>query len=361
MKKLLLTLALVSFSLMAGAAFASNPQLTKPNGSEALCKSSHYNITWTYSGVTHVKLVLRQNETLVDAIVWDLPPTQHSFDWEVGKLANGTTVSPGAGFKIRVRTVDNGDFDDSDNPFSITACVVSRVPTEQPQRLKFPRLAVTGVDLVPNAEGFGIVFGYQNVGTGPLPKRSEMKVKPDFRILIDGREIEKGDLFIPEIPAPPGWETKTHFGGWIKYPTNMDYQWNIGDTIIVYINEKKAGGMNSDSKSWPLKPIALKYSFDVFITGLSFDWKTNQATVYYRINGKAPYPDKSFTLLCKSLTVETGFFYSKQIKPGLYSVKGTLNLQQNTKYVEFEVSAYGPALKEDIDRRNNKYNKTFRR
>jgi hypothetical protein len=362
MKKLLWILALVSFSMMAGAAFASNPQLLKPNGSEALCKGSHYNITWTYSGVTHVKLTLRQNGEIVGPITLDLPPTQHSFDWEVGKLANGTTVNPGAGFKIRVRTVDNGDYDDSDKPFGIIACFSARVPTDRPQLLKFPRLAITGVDLVPNAEGFGIIFGYKNVGTGPLPKRSEMNVKPDFRVLIDGKEIEKGDLFIPETPAPPGWEIKTHFGGWIKYPAAMDNQWHIGNMITVHINENKAGGMNSDSQTYNLKQIALKYGFDVIIEDLSLDWNTGELTAHYRIMGRAPHPDKTFTLLFDNLTITGGIYWTdKKIKPGSYIQKSKMNIPANMRYVEFAVSAYGPALREDLDQRNNKNNKIFRR
>jgi hypothetical protein len=365
MQKLSIILAIIIFATVS--AYAGTIHVTYPNGGETLCRGKPCTITWTSSGITiPLRIVLVKNGNRVGDIITNLPANTTSYTWPNPGSYIGGKVPAGNDYTIRVRvdtSTSTTESDDSDAFFSIMdACLVSRAPTDRPQPLKFPRLAITGVDLVPNAEGFGIIFAYKNVGTGALPKRSEMAVKPDFRVLIDGKEIEKGDLFIPETPAPPGWEIKTHFGGWIKYPANMDYQWNIGNTIMVYINEKKAGGMNSDSKSWPLKPIALKYSFDVLINGIAFDWKTNQVTVYYRINGKAPQPDKTFTLFCKSLTVDTGFFYTdRHIKPGFYTVKGAVNLQKNTKYVEFEVSAYGPALKEDIDQRNNKYNQTFRR
>ena len=107
--------------LMTGSAFAggSVPVLTAPNGG-TLTLNKPYNITWGYSGVTHVKLVLRQNETLVGVIAPDIHPSIHSYNWTVGQLANGTKVKPGTGFKVRVRTVDNGPYDDSDSSITIT-------------------------------------------------------------------------------------------------------------------------------------------------------------------------------------------------------------------------------------------------
>ena len=142
----------------------------------------------------------------------------------------------------------------------------------------------------------------------------------------------------------------------------MNYQWNIGNTIMVSINEKKAGGMNSDSKSWPLKPIALEYSFDVLINDLSLDWNTSELTVHYRIVGKPPHPDKTFILLFDNLTITGGISWTdKKIKPGSYTQKSKMLIPQNMKYVEYEASAYGATLREDIDQRNNKNRKIFRR
>jgi len=366
MKKFLLILAIIIFA--AASSYAATFHVTSPNGGENLCRNKAFTITWTATGVTTpIRIVLRKGTVRLGDIAIGLPTGTTSFTWSNPSTYIGGTAPAGSDYKIRVRSDDSTseptEYDDSDAFFSITnACLVSRAPTDRPQPLKFPRLAITGVDLVPNAEGFGIIFAYKNVGTGSLPKRSEMNVKPDFRVLIDGKEIEKGDLFIPEIPAPPGWEIKTHFGGWIKYPANMNYQWNIGNTIMVSINEKKAGGMNSDSKSWPLKPIALEYSFDVLINDLSLDWNTSELTVHYRIVGKPPHPDKTFILLFDNLTITGGISWTdKKIKPGSYTQKSKMLIPQNMKYVEYEASAYGATLREDIDQRNNKNRKIFRR
>jgi len=122
MKKLLICFALAAF--LTGSAFAAGPTLTAPNDGTALCLGSHYNIAWTYTGSTHIRLALRQNGTAVGTIALDLPATQHSYDWTVGKLANGTSVSPGTGFIVRVKTIDDANHDDSDNPFVIKNCVV---------------------------------------------------------------------------------------------------------------------------------------------------------------------------------------------------------------------------------------------
>jgi hypothetical protein len=120
MKKLLICFALAAF--LTGSAFAAGPTLTAPNDGTALCLGSHYNIAWTYTGSTHIRLVLRQNGTVAGTIALDLPATQHSYDWTVGKLANGTSVSPGTGFIVRVKTIDDANHDDSDNPFEIKNC-----------------------------------------------------------------------------------------------------------------------------------------------------------------------------------------------------------------------------------------------
>jgi len=92
-----------------------------PNNGEPLTLGYTYNITWTYSGVTHIKLVLFQNGTLVEKIAPDILPSIHTYTWSVGQLANGTKVNPGTGFKVRVRTIDNGPYDDSAAAFAIAA------------------------------------------------------------------------------------------------------------------------------------------------------------------------------------------------------------------------------------------------
>jgi len=161
--------------------------------------------------------------------------------------------------------------------------------------LKFPRLEVSEIDLSPNAEGFGIIFSYKNVGEGALPKASEVPVKPNYRVLIDGREMARGFLFIPAFAAQPGWEQSGYFGGWIVFPTiskAQDTRWYIGNSITVHINENKVMGMESHSLTLQLKPIALKYKYDLLYTALSFNWNTHVLTVQLRLDGQIPSGQK---------------------------------------------------------------------
>ena len=98
-----------------------------------------------------------------------------------------------------------------------------------------------------------------------------MPVKPDYRVLIDNREVARGSLIFPAFQAPPGWEVPSFFGYEIKYQTSelFDDSWTIGNLVTVKINENKVNGMASDSKSYNLKPMALNYSYDVMINGLT--------------------------------------------------------------------------------------------
>jgi hypothetical protein len=120
MKKVFFFLALSV--LATGFAFAggSDPVLNTPNGG-TLTLGKPYNITWSYSGTKHIKLVLYQNGTKVEKIAPDILPSIHSYTWTVGNLANGTKVNPGTGFKVRVRTIDDGPYDESDSVFTIEA------------------------------------------------------------------------------------------------------------------------------------------------------------------------------------------------------------------------------------------------
>ena len=121
-----------------------------------------------------------------------------------------------------------------------------------------------------------ITFGYKNSGTAPLPKSSEMPVKPDYRVLIDNREVARGSLIFPAFQAPPGWEVPSFYGTEIKFQTSglFDYGWTIGNLVTVKINENEVNGMAGDSESYNLKPMALNESYDVMITGATLDWNT---------------------------------------------------------------------------------------
>ncbi len=112
-KALVFTACLV---LAAGTAFAAKLTVVSPNGGETnVCIGQPYSIQWTAQNVTQkVKLILFKDGTKVGMIAQDLNANGSPYSW----MVSGTA---GTGYKIRVRTMDNGLDDFSDNPFEIKA------------------------------------------------------------------------------------------------------------------------------------------------------------------------------------------------------------------------------------------------
>jgi hypothetical protein len=112
-KALVFTACLV---LAAGTAFAAKLTIVSPNGGETnVCIGQPYSIKWTAQNVTQkVKLLLFKDGAKVELIANDLNANGSPFSWTVSGAA-------GTGYKIRVRTMDNGLDDFSDNPFEIKA------------------------------------------------------------------------------------------------------------------------------------------------------------------------------------------------------------------------------------------------
>jgi hypothetical protein len=172
--------------------------------------------------------------------------------------------------------------------FCLAGAATVRAQDTPPLRPFFsPRLIISNIKVTPDDQGFVITFGYKNVGTGALPKASDMPEKPSYQVQIDGRQISHGSLIIPAFQAAPGWEVATFYGGAIKYPLGpgMDYSWFVGNMITVKINENKVAGMNSDSQTYNLKSMALQYSYDAMIAGVSLDWVKETMTITVRIEG----------------------------------------------------------------------------
>ncbi len=113
-----------------------------------------------------------------------------------------------------------------------------------------PALSISDVKLTADDDGFVITFSYKNSGTGPLPKSSEMPVKPDYRVLIDNREVARGNLIFPAFQAPARVGSPVVF--WVRDQVSdeqvFDYNWTIGNLVTVKINENKVNGMASDSE-----------------------------------------------------------------------------------------------------------------
>jgi hypothetical protein len=232
----------------------------------------------------------------------------------------------------------------------------------KPRPFFLPRLVISNVQVTANADGFVITFGYKNVGTGALPKASEMPVKPDFRVLIDSREINHGSLFIPDIPAGPGWEVAAFHGGLIKLQpgSGFDYSWFVGNIVTVKINENQVQGMAADSQSYNIKPMALNGSYDVMIAGVSADWDKQNVNITIRVVGQTGSL-KKFQLF----NIKSGYEFSvfHDIVPGqqLYTI--THKMSSGSSYLSVYTADLcllpfrgggGTCDLRDVDHRNNK-------
>ena len=280
--------------ILGGIGLAQEITVTQPAADVTWNIGAPYLIQWTSKGTTKptVKIMLWQGSTNIMDIV-DSTPNTGSYPWTIPP-----TLSLGS-YKVRVRTIGDtivgisGAFNIGSAGTAPTTPPVKVVRPIDPGdmarfRLKFPALSISDVKLSPTLEGFVVTFGYKNSGTGPLPKSSEMPVKPNFRVLIDNREVNQGSLIFPAFPAPPGWEVPTFYGCDIKYQTapTFDRTWTIGNVITVKINENKVNGMESDSQSYNLKPMALNYSYDAILTGATLDWDKEILTVNVRFDGQ---------------------------------------------------------------------------
>jgi len=380
MKKIAsIILIVMSISCLA---WAQKITVTSPNGGEILVLGKQWPITWTAVNVAEkVKIQLvNPGGALVGVIDNNLASDSSPYPWTIGQTKSGMA---GAGdYKIRVVTLDGSKHDASDTQFKIAEATPPVVihkklePLPLP-RLKFPRLAVSGIDLVPNADGFGIIFSYKNVGDAALPKASEVPVKPNYRVLIDGKETAHGSLIIPVFPAPPGWEQAGYFGGWIMLPTmailihqtpgnmlyNEDaalYKWYIGNMITVHINENKVMGMDSHTLGLNLKPIALKYNYDLLCTGVTYDWNTHILQIIVRLDGKIP-AHGVFALVCKNAYLPDKLYYISPIMDKrLFYFTKKIDVPKFVNYARFDVYVVGKWASDqekigDIDMRNNMY------
>jgi hypothetical protein len=378
MKRSVCVLTLVF--ILGGIGLAQEIKVTQPASGVTWNIGGTYLVQWTPTGTTKptVKIMLWQGATDIMDIVASTP-NSGSYSWTIP-----TTVAPGT-YKVRVRTI-------GDNIVGIGAAFnIASASTPTPPikvfrpidpgdraglRFKFPALSISDVKLTPTLEGFVVTFGYKNSGTGPLPKGSEMPVKPNFRVLIDNREVNQGSLIFPAFPAPPGWEVPAFYGCDIKYQTapRFDKTWTIGNVVTVKINENKVNGMESDSQSYNLKPMALNYSYDAILTGATLDWDKEILTVHVRFDGKLG----SFSKFRLSNTGGTGseiidgygsFYKTISLVPGqrLYSITQKIAGVSWKKEFKVFLGVVGekspgefPDVR-DIEHRNNHNIITFKR
>jgi hypothetical protein len=203
-------------------------------------------------------------------------------------------------------------------------------------------------------------------------------VKPNYRVLIDNKEVAQGNLTFPAFEAQPGWEVPSFFGYEIKYPSgpgaaHLHDEWTIGNLVTVKINENKVNGMAGDSQSYNLKPMALNYSYDAILFGATLDWAKEVMTINIRIDGNLGSLNK-FRLGSVDEWGESKepwmFVKTLDIVPGqrLYTITrkmdgvGKGRNELSVRLLVYLVESAGSiADSRDIEHRNNEYKTTFRK
>lgn len=110
---------------MSDASFSiyDPPPLTiaAPNGGESLSMGSIQGIMWETNNVSGLlKLTLWKNDAYVGVLVNKLTPSRTFFVWSAGRLANGTYVAAGSGYKVKIEERGTANSDLSDASFTIS-------------------------------------------------------------------------------------------------------------------------------------------------------------------------------------------------------------------------------------------------
>lgn len=141
MKSAWLTLIFIPLSAMALVAELPQVTLIAPNGGEDLSWGTEFTIIWNCSncaGNLHVMVEIYNIQHSGAGYHGQISPAgvpmnQGFFKWPlVGKLADGTWLNPGPGYKIHLEAMDGSDA--SDGTFAIV-------------KLKFPPIAVSHLNL----------------------------------------------------------------------------------------------------------------------------------------------------------------------------------------------------------------------
>jgi hypothetical protein len=244
------------------------------------------------------------------------------YPWKVGQHQGGTAAA-GSGYRFQIRvddpTLGPFVFETTSEYFTLSipqpAVVKEHLSDLRPFLTKSPRLQVTDIGLAPNLEGFGIIFSYKNAGEGPLPRASEVPVKPNYRVVIDGKTITSGSLFIPVFPAPPGWEQQGYFGGFIVMPATLgDFQFHTGNLIDVEINENKVMNMASNGLTRNLKDMLAKYCYDLELGEVGLNWDANAVSLSVWIGGK--FPSDKDHIQVTVVGLRKPFSFQLSLKPG---------------------------------------------
>jgi 5-hydroxyisourate hydrolase-like protein (transthyretin family) len=131
MKRSKVLMLAVTFLFIGSLAYSQTITLTNPHSGDTWCKGTAYNITWAKTGSQDANVKIRLYDTTGTTKILDITNStanDGSFGpWNVpASVANGNYV-------VRVKTLDNAVWDDSD-VFAITACptVTSSITVNSP-------------------------------------------------------------------------------------------------------------------------------------------------------------------------------------------------------------------------------------
>lgn len=125
--------------LQAVPAAAAELRLTCPNGGETVCLGRPLRITWLATAVSQkVRLVLRRSGSgVVGEIAANIDAAQQYYEWADAGALPGGRAEPGAGYLVRLVTMDGSLADTSNAPFSLQDCGGSGLqPGGQPPTLQ---------------------------------------------------------------------------------------------------------------------------------------------------------------------------------------------------------------------------------
>ncbi len=100
-----------------------------PNGGENWKQTSTRNITWNAVGISGLlKITLWKAGTLIGVIADNIAPAAGSYAWKAGQLIDGSLVSCGPDYKIKIKETGTPKADSSDANFTLSPGITVMAP-----------------------------------------------------------------------------------------------------------------------------------------------------------------------------------------------------------------------------------------
>jgi len=114
-------LAILIYLVSIATLSAQKIYIFSPNGGEEWRKGSNQTISWNNSETTSgtFKITLWRNGSNLGVIATNLPASQNTFDWTVGKLQGAPDAPLGSGYTVKIRVQGKPISDTSNAPFTI--------------------------------------------------------------------------------------------------------------------------------------------------------------------------------------------------------------------------------------------------